>query len=186
MGVRSVVAAARKLRRSSTGVERKLWHRIRDKQVEDFRFRRQRPIGKYIVDFVSLEAKLIIEVDGGQHATREVQDAARTIFLESLGYRVVRFWNNEVIDDMEGVLERIRATLLQSAKSNPTPRPPRGRGGSLTSPAPRGVERGFRDACVAPAERLHNAVANAPCKGVGMGVRSTGDSAKKNTKATQP
>jgi len=119
MGVRSVVAAARKLRRSSTEVERILWYRIRDKQIEDFRFRRQRPIGKYIVDFVCLDAMLIIEVDGGQHADAVLADAARTRFLESLGYRVLRFWNNEVIENLEGVLERIREALLQPAKSNP-------------------------------------------------------------------
>ncbi|MEO8104186.1 MAG: endonuclease domain-containing protein, partial [Betaproteobacteria bacterium] len=173
MGVRSVVAAARKLRRNSTEVERKLWHRVRDKQIEDFRFRRQRPIGKYIVDFVCLEANLIIELDGSQHADAVTADAARTQFLESLGYRVLRFWNNEVLENIEGVLERIREVLVQPAMSNPTLRPPLGRGGSLTpSPAKRGVEQGFGDACVAPAERLADAAASAPCKGVGMGVRS--------------
>jgi very-short-patch-repair endonuclease len=118
-GVRSIVATARKLRRSSTDVERKLWHRIRDKQVEDFRFRRQRPIGKFIVDFICLDAMLIVELDGGQHAEVVAYDERRTAFLESLGYRVLRFWNSDVIENMEGVLERLREELLNTR--SPTP-----------------------------------------------------------------
>jgi len=119
MAVRSVVATARKLRRNSTDVERKLWHRLRDKQVEGFRFRRQRPIGKYIVDFICLEAKLIVELDGGQHAESTVNDAKRTVFLESLGYRVLRFWNHEVIENIERVLERMCEEL--PVAQSPTP-----------------------------------------------------------------
>ena len=117
--VRRIVARARKLRRNSTEVERKLWHRIRDKQIEEFRFRRQRPIGKYIVDFICLDAKLIVELDGGQHATSDEYDKSRTAFLESLGYRVVRFWDNEVIENMDGVLRRLHENLLRS-RANPT------------------------------------------------------------------
>ncbi len=117
--VRRVVAKARKLRRSSTDVERKLWHRIRDKQIDEFRFRRQRPIGKYIVDFVCLDAMLIVELDGGQHAEDAAYDQKRTAFLESLGYRVLRFWNNEVIENMDGVLQRLQENLLRS-RANPT------------------------------------------------------------------
>lgn len=127
-GVRRIVAAARKLRRTSTDMERKLWHRIRDKQIEAFRFRRQRPIGKYIVDFICLEAKLIVELDGGQHAESVLPDEKRTVFLESLGYHVVRFWNNEVLENMDGVLARIREHLL--GLHQPHPSPPLGRGGS--------------------------------------------------------
>ncbi|MEO8384349.1 MAG: endonuclease domain-containing protein [Betaproteobacteria bacterium] len=117
--VRSIVARARKLRRNSTDVERKLWHRIRDKQIEEFRFRRQRPIGKYIVDFICLEAKLIVELDGGQHAEDVAYDQKRTAFLESLGYRVLRFWNNDVIENMDGVLQRLHENLLRT-RANPT------------------------------------------------------------------
>ena len=117
--VRRIVARARKLRRNSTDVERKLWHRIRDKQIDEFRFRRQRPIGKYIVDFVCLDAKLIVELDGGQHAGDAAYDQRRTAFLESLGYAVLRFWNNEVIENMDGVLQRLHETLLRS-RFNPT------------------------------------------------------------------
>ena len=112
MGVRRIVAAARKLRRSTTDVERKLWHRIRDKQIEGFRFRRQRPVGRFIVDFICLDARLIVELDGGQHAENVAHDKKRSAFLESLGYRVLRFWNNEVIENMDGVLERLREALL--------------------------------------------------------------------------
>ena len=180
-GVRRIVAAARKLRRTSTDVERKLWHRIRDKQMDNFRFRRQRPIGKYIVDFICLDAKLIIELDGGQHAENGAYDDKRTAFLVSLGYRVLRFWNNEVIENIDGVLERLGDELLV-ANANPTlALPLTGEGidrasddgstiANAPSPAQRGVERGIRDACVTPAERLDDAAASAPCKGVGMGV----------------
>ena len=167
MGVRSVVAAARKLRRSSTDVERILWHRIRDKQIEDFRFRRQRPIGKYIVDFVCLDAMLIVEVDGGQHADAVLADAARTQFLESLGYRVLRFWNNEVLENMEGVLERIREALLKLATSNPTPTLPFAGEGADTASADVSARS------PSPAKRGK----------AGMGVRSNGGVADKDTKA---
>ena len=117
--VRRTVAKARKLRRNSTDVERKFWHRIRDKQIDEFRFRRQRPIGKYIVDFVCPDAMLIVELDGGQHAEDAAYDQRRTAFLESLGYRVLRFWNNEVIENMDGVLERLHGNLLRF-RTNPT------------------------------------------------------------------
>ena len=147
VGVRRIVAAARKLRRTSTDVERKLWHRIRDKQLVDFRFRRQRPIGKYIVDFICLEAKLIVELDGGQHAAEVGYDAKRTTFLASLGYRVLRFWNSEVVQNMEGVLERLRSELL-CARADPSPTLPLAGEGAghvsdeiiatTPSPAPRG------------------------------------------------
>ena len=197
-GVRRIVAAARKLRRTSTDVERKLWHRIRDKQIDNFRFRRQRPIGKYIVDFICLDAKLVIELDGGQHTTDVAYDERRTAFLRSLGYRVLRIWNSEVIENLDGVLERLRSELL-SANANPTLALPlagegidRGSGDvdtiANTTPSPdkRGVERGIRDACVTPAERLDDAAASAPCKGVGMGVRrnklKSANDAKGNSK----
>ena len=123
--VRRIVAKARKLRRNSTDVERQLWHRIRDKQIDEFRFRRRRPIGKYIVDFVCLDAMLIVELDGGQHAGDAAYDQRRTAFLESLGYAVLRFWNNEVIENMDGVLQRLHETLLRS-RTNPTLAPLQG------------------------------------------------------------
>ena len=75
------------------------------------RFRRQRPMGQYIVDFVCLEAKLILEVDGGQHAEQLAYDSKRTAFLESLGYRVLWFWNNDVLQNVDGVVTVILAAL---------------------------------------------------------------------------
>jgi very-short-patch-repair endonuclease len=111
---REINAKARQLRRSMTLAERTLWRVIRDKQINDSRFRRQRPIGKYIVDFVCLETKLILEVDGGQHADQVEYDAVRTAFLESLGYRVLRFWNNDVLQNMDGVVTVILGALEAS------------------------------------------------------------------------
>jgi len=164
MGVRQQVAIARKLRSASTDVERKLWQKIRERQIEEFRFRRQRPIGNFVVDFVCLEAKLIVELDGGQHAepAKVAADETRTKFLESLGYRMLRFWNNEVLENMQGVLEHIREMLLQPAESNPTPALPlAGEGASLRS----------TDHC----ERLPSLAQRGK---VGMGVHSNGVAAK--------
>lgn len=100
---------ARKLRRSSTGAERNLWAHLRDRQLKGAKFRRQHPVGPYIADFFCLDARLIIELDGGGHDRDEQRraDAARSTYLESCGYRVLRFWNNEVVDNIDGVLEKI-------------------------------------------------------------------------------
>ena len=178
MGVRSIVATARKLRRSSTDVERKLWHRIRDKQIEGFRFRRQRPIEKYIVDFICLDASLIVELDGGQHAESVVYDEKRSAFLESLGYRVLRFWNSEVIENIEGVLERLREALLLT-RFNPTlTLPLAGEGTDLA-----GVEVvAANETDRASAEVV--AIAPSPAKRgkAGMGVRPPGEGASDNPK----
>ena len=104
---------ARQLRSTPTDAERRLWSWLRRKQLDRFRFRRQQPIGPYVVDFFCAQAKLIVEVDGGQHAERQLQDTARTRWLEERGYRVLRFWNNEVFGNTEGVvltiLEALRA-----------------------------------------------------------------------------
>ena len=100
---------ARRLRRASTGVEQRLWCRLRDRQLGGIKFRRQEPIGLFVVDFCSLEAKLVVELDGGQHAEQMGKDAARTAALERFGYRVLRFWNSEVTENLDEVLERIAA-----------------------------------------------------------------------------
>ncbi len=151
-GVRSTVAAARKLRRNMTDVEQKLWDRLRDKQIEEFRFRRQRPMGRYVVDFVCQDAKLIVELDGGQHAGQVEADAKRTEFLQSLGFEVMRFWNNDVVENIDGVLERIRERLLQHASSNPSPTLPfagegadRGRVSGVASASPAKMGRRVRE-----------------------------------------
>ena len=107
------IAFARKLRREQTKAERVLWARLRNTQQEGVKFRRQQPVGLYIVDFVSFQKKLIVEIDGGQHAEEEAgkRDERRAIWLQERGYRVLRFWNNEVLANVDGVLERIREAL---------------------------------------------------------------------------
>src|SRR5688572_30542547 len=102
---------ARKLRRNQTDAERTLWFRLRDRRLRGLKFRRQVPIGGYIVDFCCEYTRLIIELDGGQHVEQSKEDAERTSALEAMGYLVLRFWNNDVLLNTEGVLESIVATL---------------------------------------------------------------------------
>lgn len=112
------------LRTNSTDAEKRLWHALRNRQLLGHKFRRQHPIPPYIVDFVCLERRLVVELDGGQHAEAVVYDASRTVFLEGLGYRVLRFWNNEVLGNPQAVLEEILQVL--SAGPSPRPSPPEG------------------------------------------------------------
>ncbi len=102
---------ARELRGTSTEAERALWSRLREKQLGGRRFRRQRPIGKYIVDFVCLDSRLIVELDGGQHQESSAYDTARTLELNNLGFSVIGFWNNEVLGEIDGVKEVILRSL---------------------------------------------------------------------------
>lgn len=102
---------ARILRRDATPAERRLWRHLRFRQFDGHRFRRQAPIGRFIVDFVCFEQRLVIEVDGGQHASRLQEDIERTHWLNSEGFRVLRFWNNDVLGNIEGVVETIRSAL---------------------------------------------------------------------------
>jgi very-short-patch-repair endonuclease len=104
------VTRARALRLGATSAERRLWLALRE-GLPEARFRRQVPIGPYIVDFCSHAARLVIEVDGSQHQGAAGYDAARTRFLEGEGYRVLRFWNNEVAESLDGVLTAILAAL---------------------------------------------------------------------------
>jgi very-short-patch-repair endonuclease len=124
------IVRARELRKESTGPEKKLWETLRRKRVDGLRFRRQYPIGPYFADFVCLPARLIVEVDGGQHADNDEQirhDKARTAWLESQNFRVLRFWNLDVMDNLEGVIDRIA-----DAVRTPPPAPSRkGRGRRL-------------------------------------------------------
>ncbi|MGO8921237.1 MAG: endonuclease domain-containing protein [Stellaceae bacterium] len=101
---------ARRLRTTPTDAEIRLWSRLRRKLLEGFRFRRQHPMGPYVVDFFCPDAKLIVEVDGGQHA-ESASDVVRTSWLEARGYRVIRFWNNDVLGNTEGVLLSILDAL---------------------------------------------------------------------------
>ncbi|GAB2179154.1 endonuclease domain-containing protein [Dongia sp. agr-C8] len=98
---------AKRLRADMTEAEKKLWYRIRLNQLGGLHFRRQVSIGDYAVDFACLTKKLVIEVDGGQHDWLKEQDEARTRYLEARGYRVIRFWNNEVFENIDGVLHVI-------------------------------------------------------------------------------
>jgi len=105
------VRIARKLRNNPTEAERRLWSRLRRKQTDGHRFRRQVPLGPYVADFVCFDARLIVEADGGQHADRVAHDSERTVWLEAQGYRVLRFWNNDVLSNTDGVIESIRVAL---------------------------------------------------------------------------
>ena len=98
------------LRKESTPAERKLWSRIRNDQL-GVAFRRQHAVGNYIPDFCSPKAKLIIELDGSQHLEQEAYDAERTKYLEALGYKVIRFWNNDVMKNIDGVILAIMHAL---------------------------------------------------------------------------
>ena len=98
---------ARTLRTNSTEAERVLWYHLRAARFRGYKFRRQTPLGRYIVDFVCFEARLIVEVDGGQHVEQQEYDRQRTAWLEGQGFRVLRFWNTEVLGNVEGVKEMI-------------------------------------------------------------------------------
>jgi len=97
----------RTLRRNMTDAERKLWSILRGRQIEGLKFRRQHPFENYILDFVCLEEKIVIEIDGGQHQARMKEDGIRTKALKNAGFRVLRFWNHEVLRQFEAVAEQI-------------------------------------------------------------------------------
>ena len=108
----------RALRKNMTDVEQQLWYKIRSRQLQNFRFRRQHPIGQYIVDFICLEKKLIIELDGSQHAEDQKKyDSIRDLWLTQQGFKVLRFWNNDVLNNMDGVLITICQYLPPSQPS---------------------------------------------------------------------
>jgi len=102
-----------------TDAERLLWKHLRLRQIEGFKFRRQQPIDDYIVDFVCLEKRLIIEVDGGQHSEKSLYDSERDEWLKSQGFSVLRFWNHQVLKDIEAVKDLIYRSLDQ--KQSPPP-----------------------------------------------------------------
>jgi very-short-patch-repair endonuclease len=118
--ISNVLNNSRRLRREQTEVEKRLWARLRARQLCGAKFRRQHPIGRFIADFCCLEARLVVELDGGQHAVQKEADRRRSLFLERLGYRVVRFWDNEVMEDIEAVLQRI-AEILSDPHPIPLP-----------------------------------------------------------------
>jgi very-short-patch-repair endonuclease len=110
---------ARELRRDQTEAESLLWRAIRGEQLGGHKFRRQQTLGSYIVDFISLDAKLIVELDGGQHADAVDYDAKRDAWLTSEGFHVLRFWNNDVMENLEGVLMNIAAALSPPPQPSP-------------------------------------------------------------------
>jgi adenine-specific DNA-methyltransferase len=108
---------ARKLRVAQTEAEQKLWSRLRRHQIKGFQFRRQHPIGPFFADFVCIEMKLVIELDGSQHADQTVRDDSRSEFLRAAGYTVLRFWNYEITGEIDQVVQRI-ANALEAMPRN--------------------------------------------------------------------
>ena len=125
---------AKRLRKDSTDAEKRLWMHLRAHRFGGHKFKRQQSIGPYIVDFVCFDARLAIEIDGGQHAEQASSDGVRDIWLAGQGFRVLRFWNNEVLGNTEGVLQEILATL---GTPSPQPSPTRGEGGGNAPWKPR-------------------------------------------------
>jgi very-short-patch-repair endonuclease len=114
---------ARRLRRNQTDAERAIWFRLRDRRLGGWKFRRQFPIDRFVVDFFCADARLIVEVDGGQHAVQAEADAQRTRILEAMGYLVLRYWNNDVMKNIDGVIEDISTTLERHRSEPPHPNP---------------------------------------------------------------
>jgi lysyl-tRNA synthetase class 2 len=121
--VKGKTAFARQLRRNQTDAERVLWFCLRDRRLAGSKFKRQVPIDRFIVDFCCSDAKVIVEIDGGQHDQNKQLDADRTRILEAMGYLVLRFWNNEVLSNTNGVLEEISRTLNLQRSEPPHPSP---------------------------------------------------------------
>ncbi len=118
-----LTSVARLLHKNSTDVERLLWRHLRAGRFDGYKFKRQQPLGDYVVDFVCFEARLVVELDGGQHADSEA-DCIRDHWLREQGFNVLRFWNNEVLTNLEGLLQRIHSELTPS----PQPSPVKGEG----------------------------------------------------------
>jgi very-short-patch-repair endonuclease len=116
---------ARRLRRNQTHAERLLWFPLRDRRLAGWKFKRQAQIDRFVVDFFCADAKLIVELDGGQHDQARERDADRTRLLEAMGYLVLRFWNHDVMRNTNGVLEEILSTVSphRSEPPHPTPLP---------------------------------------------------------------
>ena len=108
---------ARRLRSNQTEAERQLWYRLRDRRLDGYKFRRQVALGRYVADFVCMSSRVIVEIDGGQHAQRRQYDAQRTRQLQNEGFAVLRFWNNEVMQNLDGVLCVLVKVLAERARA---------------------------------------------------------------------
>lgn len=125
-----LVGRAQSLRKNITEVEKILWYYLRSRRFEGIKFRRQYPIGKYVVDFIVPECGLVIELDGGQHALQQKKDMVRDAYLKSQGYHVLKFWNHEVTGQLDSVLQRVYEIIYSrktESASYPNPLPSRER-----------------------------------------------------------
>ena len=122
-GERHLTHVAKRLRHEMTDAERVLWREVRAHRFAGLKFKRQEPLGLYVVDLVCYEAKLIIELDGGHHADQQEADAERTRWLESRGFRVIRFWNNDVLTNIAGVMQELEGEL-NPLRPSPSPLSP--------------------------------------------------------------
>jgi very-short-patch-repair endonuclease len=143
---------ARRFRVNQTEVEKRLWSRLRNRGLLGLKFRRQVPLGDFVADFVCADHALVVELDGGQHASSQVRDDRRTAWLEARGWRVLRFWNNEVNENIDGVLQVIAGacgTDVNDPRSGPHRRPhpgplPQGEGEGTSRARPRRMlSRGY-------------------------------------------
>jgi len=114
-----LIKFAKSMRRQPTNAEAIIWATLRGARMQGFKFKRQQPIGAYIVDFVCFECGLVVEIDGGQHAEDVSADQHRSNWLQSQGFRILRFWNNEVIERRDDVLE----SIIRALREYPSPQP---------------------------------------------------------------
>lgn len=124
---------ARELRKNATDCERLLWLHLRGKRLQGFKFKRQQPLGNYIVDFVCFQTRLIVEADGGQYADQVEYDTRRDEWLKSQGFKILRFWNNDILTNTEGVLATILKPCMDYADT-PSPHPLPHQGGGAKGP----------------------------------------------------
>ena len=145
-----------------TDAERRIWQTLRSQQMQGYKFRRQVPIGRYIGDFVCHEARMIVEIDGGQHDHSSPKESERSAFLQNEGYRLLRFWNNEVLTNLDGVHVTIADALGEAGPPTPSPSMGEGRGGGASS-ASRPATKGR--AAITPTQTLPHRGGGLSCSG---------------------
>jgi len=175
--VRNTTQFARQLRTNLTDAERHLWRHLRYRQLNGHKFRRQQPVGSYIVDFVCFEKKVIVEVDGGQHLDDRIEDDKRTAWLAAQAFHVLRFWNHDVLSDVNAVLTVIDQALRAQPCPPTQPSPTRGGGNKKTELPCKGggnektelpCKVGGNEKIELPRKRGGNKKTELPCKGEGM------------------